>query len=182
MSTSAWRNRNDNVGRSSGDKRGRQAGHTFIEIIVVILIIGILVLISAQGFAKYKKYAAKAQCITKMRAVHSGLANYYVDKGFWPQPTIPFDEITEENYFEWWIAVIEPYGVGADSWLCPIDVMENKEERIGRVSSYIPTPFDSRQHTPYRWNQPWLMERGDLHGKGAHVAMPRGAILTTQEL
>ena len=186
MTSSAWRIRNRVGRRRSGDSHGhgyvREVGHTFVEILVVIAIIAVLVLISIQGFAKYKKHAAKVQCISKMRAVHSGLANYYVDKGYWPQPTIPFDQITEENYFEWWIAVIEPYGVGADAWLCPVDVLENKENHTGRASSYIPTPFDSRRHTPYRWNQPWLMERGDLHGKGAHVAMPRGEILTSQEL
>ena len=170
------------VARRCDSRDSREAGHTLVEILVVVALVAILALISIQGFDAYKKHAAKVQCMSKMRAVHSGLANYYTDKGHWPQPTIPFDQVTEENYFEWWINAIEPYGVGADAWLCPIDVKENKDTLTGRMSSYVPTPFDTRQYTPFRWNQPWLMERGNLHGKGAHVAMPRGAILTTQEL
>jgi prepilin-type N-terminal cleavage/methylation domain-containing protein len=158
--------------------RRHESAYSLVEMLVVTAIIAILVLMTIQGFARYKKHAAKVQCISKMRTVHAGLAGFYVDKNHWPQPTISIEHITEENYFEWWISVIEPYGVSAEDWLCPVDAVKPEEERIGSRASYIPTRFDSHRYTPVRWNQPWLTERGDMHGKGPHIAMPDGSIST----
>ena len=153
-----------------------------LEVIVAVLIVVILATIGIQGFGKYKRHANKVVCVANMRTIHQGLADHLTDKGYWPQPTVPFEEATEEKYSAWWITAIEPYGVDAETWICPEDKVDPKEERIGERSSYFPTPFDAGKWTPFRWNQPWLMERGDLHGKGAHLAMPRGEIITSQEM
>jgi type II secretory pathway pseudopilin PulG len=152
-----------------------------MELMVTSVLIALLVLLTAQGYGKYKRYAEKAVCISNMKAIHQALANHLTDKGHWPQPTIDIENVTEESWFGWWIATMEPYGVSAEAWICPTDKVDPNNERIGLRGSYIPTTFDTHPSTPYRWHQPWLMERGDLHGKGAHIAMPDGRIQTTQQ-
>jgi type II secretory pathway pseudopilin PulG len=156
-------------------------GYTFVEILVVAGIIALLSLIGFYGYAKYKQHAEKVQCMSQMRAVHQGLADYVADKGHWPQPPMAIEQITEESWFGWWVATLEPYGVPAEAWICPTDKVEAGEENVGQRGSYIATVFDSGPWTPFRWNQPWLMERGDMHGKGAHIIFPRGEIITSQE-
>lgn len=163
-------------------RRTREAGITLIELLVTFGLMAILVLIGTQGYGAYKRHVEKATCMTNMRAIHQALANHLAERGHWPQPTIPIEEVTEENWYGWWISTLEPYGASAEAWICPTDKVAPDRERIGYRSSYMPTTFDAHRWTPYKWNQPWLLERGDLHGKGAHVAMPRGDIITTREI
>lgn len=92
------------------------------------------------------------------------------------------DTVTEEEYFSWWISSIVPYGVTPETWVCPTDEAMIDPKREGYRGSYIPTPFDAHPFTPIRWNQPWLMERGNLHGKGAHMAMPDGSIQPSMQV
>ena len=118
-----------------------------------------------------------------MRVIHAGLAGFYAEHNHWPQSPWNVqenaDEISEEDdYFGWWIELLEQYDVAAETWLCPVDAVKPEEERIGNRTSYIPATFDSGRYTPVRWNHPWLTERGDLHGKGPHIAMPDGSIST----
>jgi type II secretory pathway pseudopilin PulG len=155
--------------------------YTFVELLVVFGIIALLSLISFYGYAKYKRHAEKSQCMSQMRTIHQGLANYVSDKGNWPQPPMTPDEATEEKWFGFWVATLEPYGVPAEAWICPTDKVEAGEEIVGQRGSYVATVFDTGPWTPYRWNQPWLMERGDMHGKGAHIIFPRGEIITSTE-
>ena len=65
--------------------------------------------------------------------------------------------------------------------MCPTDlrernVGEKQSERDKFEGSYIPTHFESGTDAPYRWRQPWLLERGDFHGEGALMIMPDGSI------
>lgn len=160
----------------------RLNGFTITELIVAMAIVAILIALSVQGYGKFKRHAARAKCIGNMRVVHSGLNACWMDRNRWPQ--MPGEALTfdESRYFEWWIRVLEPYGVGEESWLCPSDIVleKLKGKRDVHAGSYLVTPFDGHQYSPVRWNQPWLMERGDFHGQGAHIAMPDGSILPSQ--
>lgn len=94
---------------------------------------------------------------------------------------MPEDEFdfSEEDFFRFWVEATAPYGMNQDTWLCPMDrklaVLAGKmESRF--YGSYNITRFDKTASTPYRWNQPWAMERGNFHGKGAHILMPDGSV------
>lgn len=162
-------------------RRVSTRGYTFVEILVVAGIIALLSMIGFFGYGEYKKHAEKSQCMSQMRVIHQSLADYVGDQGYWPQPPMNVEEVTEENWFGWWVATLEPYNAPPEAWICPTDKVEAGEENVGQRGSYVATVFDTNPFTPYRWNQPWLMERGDLHGKGAHIIFPRGEIISSQE-
>ncbi|MEX2580183.1 MAG: hypothetical protein WD342_14080 [Verrucomicrobiales bacterium] len=85
----------------------------------------------------------------------------------------------EEEFFEFWITTTDPYGLNQDTWVCPSDrALERKRnaEKTEFFGSYVPTGFDKQAGSPFRWNQPWVIERGDFHGKGSHMLMPDGSI------
>lgn len=92
---------------------------------------------------------------------------------------------SEDGYFRFWVTALEPYGASRDTWLCPSDklILQMSPAELKRgefFGSYVPTPFESGPGTPFRWNQPWLIERGDYHGKGAHILMPDGSVTDSQ--
>lgn len=158
-------------------------GFTITELLVSILIVAILIGISIPSFEAIKRRAEKARCIGNMKALHTGFDSYLLDKNRWPQMPPGSMEWDRSDYFGWWISALEPYGVGQQTWLCSSDrVLENlpKDQKPEHNSSYVPTRFNSHRHTPYRWNQPWIVEAGDYHGQGMHVCMPDGSITTSQ--
>ncbi|MFZ4767763.1 MAG: hypothetical protein ACOYMN_22680, partial [Roseimicrobium sp.] len=73
-------------------------------------------------------------------------------------------------------------------WLCPEDARSKAEtyaEGSDFAGSYIPTEFDEVPNTAFRWSrQPWLMERGELHGEGngGNMLMPDGSIRQTPSM
>lgn len=162
-------------------RRNRQAGFTTLEVVVSLAILVLVAVMTYAGLETLKGQARKAKCMGNMRMIHSGLNSHVLDLNHWPQMPEAALEFEEEAYFEWWTKVLEPYGVGKDVWLCPSDkiVKDGKTKPEDYAGSYIPTPFDADQYTPFRWNQPWLMERGNFHGKGAHIIMPDGSISTS---
>lgn len=121
-----------------------------------------------------------------MRTIHAAFSAHLTDKGYWPQ--LPEDEQdwNEDKFFEFWILALEPYGASRDTWICPIDIDNKRYANRSKIDpdkffgSYVPTPFDENPASPYRWSQPWAIERGDLHGKGAHMLMPDGSIQESQ--
>jgi prepilin-type N-terminal cleavage/methylation domain-containing protein len=154
-------------------------GFSLLELLVALLIVGVLGAITLPAYKSFRARAETATCISHLRTVHSGFSNFLVDRGNWPQMPADAMEFSEDEFFAWWLAVLTPYGVGQESWLCPSDKVA-KEKASDSHGSYIPTLFDGRSNTPYLWSQPWLMERGDFHGKGAHIAMPDGSITSSQ--
>lgn len=154
---------------------------TLIELLLAIVIIAILVSIAIPSYKAYRRKAEKAVCLSQMRVIHTGLDNHIQDKNSWPQ--IPDDIFygDETEFWKWWALTLEPYGVGETVWLCPSDKVrrESEDEYNG---SYMPAKFDAHHFTPYRWaGQPWLVERGDLHKKGAHIMMPDGSIHSSRD-
>ena len=158
-------------------------GFTITELLVSVLIVGLLIATAIPSFEAVKRRAEKARCIGNLKALHTGFDSYLLDKNQWPQMPDGALEWDASDYFGWWIKSLEPYGVGQDTWICSSDrVLENlpKDQKPEHISSYVPTRFNSHRHTPYRWNQPWIVEAGDYHGKGMHVCMPDGSITTSQ--
>ena len=153
-----------------------------VELMVAIAIVAVLVGISIPSYEAIKRRAEKARCIGNLKVLHTGFDSFILDNNHWPQ--MPADAITmdQTDYFEWWIRILEPYGVGQESWLCSgdrvLEMLPDSQDEY--ISSYVPTTFNSHRFTPYRWNQPWVVERGDYHGRGAHVLMPDGSITTSQ--
>jgi type II secretory pathway pseudopilin PulG len=145
---------------------------------VVLAIVAVLIAIGFPSFHYFKRHAEKAVCISHLKSLHTGFDAYLLDKNRWPQMPAEAIEFDDSEFFEWWIKELEPYGIGDTLWLCPSDKFA-KEDKDHHSGSYIPTLFDTHQFSPHRWNQPWLMERGDFHRKGAHVLMPDGSITTS---
>ena len=159
--------------RAGTRKIAQTKGYTLIELLVTIGVIAILVTISVPGYGLIKKQAQKATCLSHMRTVHAALGGHLVDKGYWPQ--VP-DDLGEHDYYAFWFKATEPYGASEETWLCPADKIDRRKFKDLKSGSYIVTPFDPFPQTPFLWNQPWLVERGNLHGKGAHIALPDGSI------
>jgi len=154
-----------------------------VELLVAVGV-GIL-LISLTAFVSdtFIKRARKVGCISNMRVLHSSLVAHATDKGHWPQMEEDRFDYTEEEFFKFWILSTEPYGMSQDSWICPSD--RNVARIHGAMGSkyfgsYNVTRFDKGPATPFRWNQPWAMERGNLHGKGVHILMPDGSVDDSQ--
>lgn len=157
-------------------------GATLLEILVALMVLAVLAGILIPGFGAIKRRAEKARCIGNLRTIHAGFDGYLLDKNQWPQLPQGYEEWEETRYFKWWIQSIEPYGVGREVWLCPSDKIssDSSEPASEYHSTYAVTHFNPHQYTPYRWQQPWAIERGNLHGKGAHILMPDGSITTSQ--
>ena len=167
----------------NGRCRRNHSGLTAAELVVSIAILLLLAAIGFPATKGMKRRAEKAQCIGNLKVIQSGLNGYLLEHNVWPQMPSENSEWEESDYFGWWMDLLEPYGVGPQSWLCPSDkILETNEakKRTERFSSYVPAQFNSHQFSPFRWNQPWVVERGDFHGKGAHVVMPDGSVTTSQ--
>ena len=159
----------------------RLKGYTLLELMVIIALVIILVSVAVPIGATYVNRAKKAKCLSKMRTIHSGIMSYIQENGNWPQMDPEKWNHSEEEFFEFWVTSTEPHGLNRETWICPSDrALERKlkddfkeDEFLG---SYIPTRFDEHPATPFRWNQPWLMERAGFHGNGPHVLMPDGSV------
>lgn len=163
--------------------RKRASALTLLELIVAIAV-GILFLTLTAAIADtFIKRAKKARCMSNMRTIHTGLLGYVTDHGHWPQMEEGKVKFSEEEFFGFWIKATEPYGLNQETWSCPMDrrnIGLPDEEKLEYYGSYVVTRFDDAPATPFRWNQPWAMERGDLHGNGAHILLPDGSITETR--
>lgn len=159
---------------------------TLIELLLTIGIIAILVLISVPIIETLRANAEKAKCISQLKTLHTCFVAHVQDHGKWPQ--LPVDkekEWSESAFYQFWIRSLEPYGCSQETWLCPSDklFLQFKRSELSRdryFGTYVPTAFDEAAASPFRWNQPWLVERSDYHGRGAHMLMPDGSVQDAQ--
>ena len=171
-------------------KANQRCGFSLLELLVTVSLVALIIGISIPSYQKWTARAKKATCISKMRTIHSAFSSALIEKGEWPQ--IPTDDEgnlpkwDQSEYFAFWLRTMEPYGLGPDSWVCPADEdavaslkTKGKKDDADYIGSYIPTWFSPGSSTPFRWNQPWLMERAGFHGKGHHLMMPDGSITET---
>ena len=150
-----------------------------LELLVAVGLGALLISLTIPISSSFIKRAKKAKCISNMPPLHSALAACVSDTGHWPQMEKDRYRFTEEQFFQFWVQATEPYGMSQDSWLCPMD--RGLALRAGQMEdkffgSYNVTRFDEQPSTPFRWNQPWAMERGNFHGRGMHILMPDGYI------
>ncbi len=158
----------------------RSSGFTVLEILVVALIVAILASLTFPIFNIVRAKAEDVNCTANLKTLHVSFAAYVADKREWPQaPEVIMND--EERLWKFFVEELEPYGGLQKYWSCPTHFRASiggrpEEERPEYFSSYIPTLFDDREATPYRWRQPWLLERGDLHGNGAKLLMSDGDV------
>lgn len=173
-------------GRSNTQPRISSLSGAFslLELLVAVAL-GVLLVTSVVAISDiFRKQAKKARCISNLRTLHLSLSAYQSEQGHWPQMDDEDFEATEKEFFRFWVTATEPYGANQETWICPSDRSLLERKKLGEpddyYGSYVPTRFDSRPSTPLRWNQPWVMERGNLHGKGAHILMPDGSVTESQ--
>jgi prepilin-type N-terminal cleavage/methylation domain-containing protein len=157
-----------------------RAGFTLLEVATVIVIITILFVMLVPAFDKYRERAERLGCTTNLRSLYTAASGYLVDNSHWPQ--IRNTETNDEEYADEWNKALSKYGIGPTNWLCPSvqrksafpDVTKKEHIRI----DYFATPFDDHPSTPHKWpNQPWFIERADMHGTGHLILFPDGAIV-----
>lgn len=155
-------------------------GYSILELLVAIGIVIALVGLTIPILETFRKRAKRVQCISHMRAIHSGLQAYHSDVGHWPQMDAGKEgDFSEEEFYGFWVEVTKPYGLSEDAWVCPADrAIERRrnEEKQKYYGSYVVTQFDDKPATPFRWSQPWAIERGNMHGDGAHILLPDGSV------
>ncbi|MBP7948143.1 MAG: type II secretion system protein [Verrucomicrobiales bacterium] len=154
-------------------------GFTLVELLIVIALVAALSVLSIQGFTKYRAYAQNSNCISRIKNLGAALGAYLTAKETWPQMPEQNEGMEEEKYFEWWIKELEPWGPAPSDWVCPteLSVWKQDEAKGGEKipeywGSYYPTEFEAGPNIPYKWKQPWLIERTDYHGMGQNVLMP----------
>jgi len=158
-------------------------GLTLLELIVAISLGILLVSLVVPIASTFIQRGKKVRCMSNMRTIHSGLLGYWTDKGRWPQMEEGRFNYSEVDFFRFWITETEPYGLSAETWVCPMDRAFERlagEENSEFYASYVVTRFDEKNNTPFRWNQPWAIERGTFHGRGSHILMPDGSVSDSQ--
>lgn len=173
-------------------KRWRASGSpafTFIELLACLAILGFLVSVTALSWPKLMASAASVRCLGNMRSLHVSLGSYVHDVGHWPQIPEGIDTAAaggdDSTYEDWWLNELKNYGGTPEVWQCPtIQRLVAQKAKDGRPKlHYVPTPFDAQSITPYRWStQPWLIEIGNMHGRGAHICFPDGSIRTMDDI
>lgn len=161
-------------------------GFSLVEILVAVGVLAILIAVLVRFSPGLLGRAAAVRCAQNMRSLHVSLAAYVQDVGHWPQEPVEFQENTTDDASEdWWLNELQEYGATPKVWMCPaIERQISNKHPDGRPKiHYTPTPFDERPSTPYRWStQPWLVEIGNMHGRGALICFPDGSIRTMEEV
>jgi type II secretory pathway pseudopilin PulG len=163
-------------------------GISLVEILVCVGILAILGTIAAKAWNRAVAASATAKCMENMRSLQVSLATYIQDKGHWPQVPPEIDVSSSNNdsaYEDWWLEELKDYGGTPEVWQCPIikRVTSSKHPDGRPKIHYTPTPFDAKPMTPYRWStQPWLVEIGNMHGRGALLIFPDGSIRTINDI
>jgi type II secretory pathway pseudopilin PulG len=164
---------------SPATRTSGSAAFTLLEALAVVVLLGILAVLIAPSYPLLVAKAQEARCMGNMRAIHLGLASYLNDhEAVWPQGPSPAEE---EAWSRFWTATLEPYDVTKSAWQCP--TIRGMLAGTGVKKSemppmhYVPTMFTDAKGIAYRWaTQPWLIERGDAHGRGALICFPDGSI------
>jgi prepilin-type N-terminal cleavage/methylation domain-containing protein len=167
-----------------GAQKFRLSAFTLTELLVAIGIIAVLAALAIQGYSKITASIAKGKCITNLRNLHVAFATYVQDNGYWPQQP-DFSGNYSQEYQDWWLRTMEPYTPSREVWKCPLLKKHGAYGAAGKrlEMHYVPTRFDARPTTPYRWEkQPWLIEVSNIHGNGPLLLMPDGSVRNLTDL
>lgn len=164
--------------------RRHPGGWTLLELLIVAIIIAILVTLSMPLYSYLRMKAQFVACVSNLRVLHGGFMGHMMDNNMvWPQmPESIFTSPDEERVWKWWYETLKPYNIAKKAWACPADVHSPEELYSGEdhfVGTYNPTLFDEAPNSAFLWaNQPWLIERGQLHGKkdGPNILMMDGTV------
>ena len=168
--------------------RPRTRAFTLLEMLMVIGIIAILGILLLPVISHFRKRAERSQCMANLKSLHVAANLYIQEHQQWPQIyTAANKDKTPEEMAAMWIAALEPFGVLRKTWICPSiqnafgnpDYNDPGNVRI----DYISTAFDDKQTSPTQWpDQPWFIERGNLHGKGNLIIFSNGRIVHADEM
>lgn len=155
-----------------------------LELLVVIVIIGLLVALVMPMAGIFKAKASNAACVGNMRALHSGFQTYLGDHQLvWPQVPdgLPRNGDQGDMLAKFWHDQLKDYGIAKKNWICAADEELHKhiDESDVFYSTYTISEFDEQPNRAYQWpNQPWIIESGELHGrgKGPNMIFPDGRI------
>jgi prepilin-type N-terminal cleavage/methylation domain-containing protein len=157
----------------------KKSAFSLLELIAAISILLILAALTNSVWQSFAPKIARAKCLSNMRSLHVSLSSYVTDVGHWPQIPPAVDDAGNEAYEAWWMAELEPFGATDAVWLCPVLKSKRVKDADGYELKmhYVPADFDANPISPRRWpNMPWLIERGNNHGRGSLVAFPDGSI------
>lgn len=170
-------------------KLNQTKGFTVIELLLVISIVALLSTLGFPAFGYLRQKAQDATCVSNLKATHRGFVNYLNDhNNCWPQvPQQYLDSEDESRYWKYWRDTMKDYDVIRRNWICPADstsadeLNSDSEDFLG---SYLVTEFDEFPNTAYNWRQPWLMERGEHHGRGVgpNAVLPDGTVIKTMSV
>jgi prepilin-type N-terminal cleavage/methylation domain-containing protein len=146
---------------------------TLIELLAVLVVLAMLMVLFAPNLKDYQRRAAEVRCMANMRNITIGLHGYLQDhQNVWPQGPPPDAGTAWENF---WLGTLQPYGISEKTWQCP-GIPTRGAPGAPRVH-YAPTMFPPVPGIAQRWaTHPWLIERGEGHGRGALICFPDGSI------
>lgn len=158
-------------------------GFTVIELLLVVSVIALLATFAFPAFGYLRQKAHDATCVSNLRVMHLGFVAYLDDHAnCWPQaPKEVLEAEDETRYFRFWRDKMKDYKIIRRNWICPADTVNTEELHSSSeefTGSYNVTEFDEFPNTAYNWRQPWIMERGEHHGRGVgpNAVMPDGTI------
>lgn len=165
----------------------KTSGFSVIELAVAVVVIAILVTLSLPVIGKMRARAQRLQCMANLRSLYLGAELYLQNNGSWPQIRASGADDNSADYANAWIMALTPFNVGRSSWICPTmqEILEQPDYSTpehARVD-YFAMPFGDKPDAPHRRpDQPWFVERRDVHGGGNLIIFTDGSINDSKTL
>ncbi len=144
----------------------RKTGFTLIELLVVIAIIALLAAILFPVFARARESARRASCLSNLKQIGIGLAQYTQDF----DERLPSWYVYDTAYRYVWADSVQPYVKSTQIFRCPSHV-NTVDTTLGFLGedSFTATNFtDSSKLLSYAVNG-WAFA-GSTSGEGIHIA------------
>ena len=167
----------------------RDRGMTILELAVVIVIIFIVASMLFPAFSSFQARTSEARCTTNLKNLFVGASGYVQTNASWPQIPNTLIGKDDKTYAKLWVAVLKPYGVPHESWICPTiqrnlglpmsSVTQDENYRV----DYIGIAFDDKPSSPYPENAfPWFVEKAGFHGRGNLLILSNGTTTSLMDL
>ncbi len=113
------------------------------------------------------------EAIQDLKGLHAAAVKYIKDKGSWPQFPKGIKDLSEDKFYGFFKGALKPYGATPEMW-------KHSADKSTAEASYVPSMFDDKPNTPYRWNQPWFISRGTFPGN--FLIQPDGSVSNLENL